>query len=63
MNGTRKQQTEQTWTAANDARYAELYTLLTNMDCPSENFNACCEFDTLRNKAIACGMDVDPLPF
>lgn len=51
------------WTTKDDQRYGELYRLIIAADSLAELFEECCEFDTLRSKAISCGMDVDPLPF
>jgi hypothetical protein len=52
-----------TWTNANDARYAELLRLLQEADEPGQYSDLQAELVDLRSKALALGMDVDPLPF
>lgn len=58
-----KQLTPDDWTMAEDNRYGELYRLLISVEYPSDHFNEQVEFVALRDRAIACGMSVDPLPF
>jgi len=60
---TPKQLTEQDWTMAEDKRYAELRWFLLNVDEPSVYFDMQVELVSLRNKALACGLDCEPLPF
>lgn len=50
-----------TWTMEDDAKYAALRHELINAD--EQDFDTQCAFVDIRNKAIACGLDVDPLPF
>lgn len=44
-------------------RYGVVYREIIQMDNPGENFDLCCELDSLRSQLITAGFDVDPLPF
>jgi len=64
MNSTINMTWKDFWTAKgkkDDAKYAALRHELINAD--EQDFDTQCAFVDIRNKAIACGLDVDPLPF